>query len=683
MISYLYKTMSLNSLRSTKPSGQIATLLMLIMVAVLIFVLVTVNIGQISVTTTNLSNAADAASLYLASQLGTKSRMLSDALRKACGKPTKCCTKTGWGGIIGGIFGAGLGILLAPFTFGASLALTTIGNAVIGGTIGGAIGGAIAGPGALQGAIQGFSVGLAIGGAVTSLGGPAMYQVTPATVGSTELAGVMTQGSTLMVANTPLALLTSTGGIVGTTLAAGASIYNAYIADKITQAAFSAAAKALNGLPQAADRFREGVFLQALSQTVDDPNMHIDEFDSDEDGDIEEKVPYFQYWWERRIANAKTNLAQLKTLIDEFFNGKMVHGEFQAGPAKVFRDFIAEQYAPGGALSRQELDGVDGSIILLARGLEDAGYDLSFYKSGTPPEHTKTTVCTGEDCPEQEEDKYYDSVDRVVTEFKEIIEAIDTWGAESLNQLVDQWEDWMGFLYDPDKESDEDGEGQDYRDSLKDLAEGTKEFAGLDDWKKEFKKKRGNLPKCVYGPCGADGTGSAEEVCNPPCRLTHNEGTIDNVADDEFKPAIKDIEQMMKEIEDFRKAVKHLYNKIQNAIDDKGTYDAFGGKNPIEYAWADTRCPKDANGKYTSYHIVKIETNRFKVPRLKTKHHSDEVCMVLENATGRPWVQITRTDPADKNMGILGKWNPLFNGQVVRKSVAHYRYDNVCLDKTE
>ena len=105
-------------------------------------------------------------------------------------------------------------------------------------------------------------------------------------------------------------------------LSAASSVYNAYVEDQIASDAMSAATKAINGLPEY-DTYREGVFYQALTQLVDDPNTtkdknickesleegkdecesgdKFDPYDSDGDGDKKEKVPYFQYWWDRRI----------------------------------------------------------------------------------------------------------------------------------------------------------------------------------------------------------------------------------------------------------------------------------------------------------------------------------------------------------------------------------------------
>ena len=80
MLRKLYDTMSLKRLFNTRAPGQIATFLVLIMVAVLIFILTTVNMGTVTIKTVGLTNAADAAGLYLASMLGTRAQQYLSVL---------------------------------------------------------------------------------------------------------------------------------------------------------------------------------------------------------------------------------------------------------------------------------------------------------------------------------------------------------------------------------------------------------------------------------------------------------------------------------------------------------------------------------------------------------------------------------------------------------------------------
>jgi len=665
MITFLDKAMSLKNLRSSRPSGQIATLLILIMVVVLIFILVTANIGQISLTTTNLANAADSASLYLSSQLGTKSRMLWEAL----GNRVEQCKSRGLLGAILAIVVAVVVIVVAPYAFPSlaqgytagigsaiSFAGSSLGGALVtigAGTAGGALGG-FAGTGTLQGAVQGAMIGASIGGAFVAAGN--LLSPTDVT-GNIPLEARDVWGI-------PLYHLPSAGAVTLANslipLTAASSIYNAYVADRMTAAALSAAAKAINGLPEE-DRFRESVFLMALSQTIDDPNTTPDIFDSDADGDVTEKIPNFQYWWDMRTADFRDNITTLRTLIDDFFTG----------PLKAFQDFAQAQYSSGGALDRIELqeterspDHWDGVLVKLVRALEGAGYDLSFWKPGLPPE----------DRPECErcDPEYLDEIDQVASKLKEIVTAAEGLRTQSLDQLAVSWEDWLKFFYDEEADGD-------YYDILQRFVAGSAadKFEGLTAWKEEIKSKRLLLSECAYGPCGADGTGSADWVCNPPCRIKSYSGhpypgTIDNNADDEFDPARDAVTTIIDRITTFRSAVRDFYNNMNNAANDEGTAAAYGGKNPATYTWTDSR----------GTHSVKVETH-FPIPRLasysKGPWYDRESCIGIRDYAGSPTVEITRTDPVGKNMGILGMWNPFFNGKVIRKSVGSYSFDRAAI----
>ncbi|MCX7767285.1 MAG: Tad domain-containing protein, partial [Candidatus Sumerlaeia bacterium] len=112
---------SLNNLKKSNLSSQVATLLILIIAAMLIFVLIVANVGQVSNYATNLSNAADSASLFLASQIATKAYQLSMSLMQSCGRPHRCCQKTGLLSTLLSIIVAIIAIILSYFTFGASL----------------------------------------------------------------------------------------------------------------------------------------------------------------------------------------------------------------------------------------------------------------------------------------------------------------------------------------------------------------------------------------------------------------------------------------------------------------------------------------------------------------------------------------------------------------------------------
>lgn len=211
----LKKISNINNLSAGKPlCGQIATLLILMMVVVLIFILITVNIGQLSLCSTTLSNTADTCVLSLASQLSTKANAYRVALIDSDAKWNDCPPKiSGKGGALAVV------LAIACAIIGALLAVPTGGlswqaGAIIGGMIGGAFGGAVvANPAdslwesALVGAIQGALIGAAIAGAGTQMFGPG---------------GTLTSSGTATTTTTVETILTTDGVAKGIVWAKGA-----------------------------------------------------------------------------------------------------------------------------------------------------------------------------------------------------------------------------------------------------------------------------------------------------------------------------------------------------------------------------------------------------------------------------------------------------------------------------
>lgn len=143
-------------------SGQVATFMLLGIVGVLIFVLMTANLGQMSVQATRAANAADSSALLLGSQLASKSNVLWEKM----GYKIKKCVSGGMLGLVLAIVFALIATLLTWYF--CNVACGVMVYAAIGagaGATGGAIGGAVTGggSGALMGAIQGAIIGAAIG----------------------------------------------------------------------------------------------------------------------------------------------------------------------------------------------------------------------------------------------------------------------------------------------------------------------------------------------------------------------------------------------------------------------------------------------------------------------------------------------------------------------------------------
>ena len=121
--------------------GQIATLLLLVIIGVLAFVLTTANMGQMSVQATRMANAADSSALLLGSQLASHSRFLWESL----GRTEKKCKKGGLLALVLAIVFAVAALVIAPYL--TPMATTTIGGVTIAsgsaGVAAGAIGGAL------------------------------------------------------------------------------------------------------------------------------------------------------------------------------------------------------------------------------------------------------------------------------------------------------------------------------------------------------------------------------------------------------------------------------------------------------------------------------------------------------------------------------------------------------------
>lgn len=389
MLSKLKKISSAANLGKGSVSGQMATLLVLVMAGLLIFVLTTINIGQVAGNSSKLSNAADSAALLLASQLATKSHYIY----KSLGDKWEICKKGGMLHIVLAIVIAIIVIVVASYlapaifavlgptfataaTATAPAALTTIGAisaGAAGGFVGGAIGGGIVSGtvgGTVMGAAQGAAIGASIGYGYAGMAG--LQSGTTTTIGSSgmmEGIGSAISGSNVASVGGGMSTLTiptyvGTGAAVMGGLSTGASIYNAAVAEQNVSSAMSRISKALNGLPTETERFRESAFLRGLSLTVDDPNTtkemdycqetmegwpaeldkkefkckeRFDPDDIDGDGDIEERIPWFLYWWDRRIDVLKKgfSLDKLKGIIDRFLNG----------PLEKFKKAAESQYA--------------------------------------------------------------------------------------------------------------------------------------------------------------------------------------------------------------------------------------------------------------------------------------------------------------------------------------------------
>jgi len=279
MIKLLRKITSLNNLsvgtvlfrlrsetRTVPMPGQIATLLILVMVAVLVFILATVNIGNLSIQATTLSNAADSAALGLASQLASKTNYYLTTMYGEDGsgwRDPNGATNYGEGDDTPAITGKSIGML--SFVVEVIAVVVCVVFSVVSGGAGAVLVGAVAGAitnaavygdldSTMAGVVQGAFVGFSIGSGLQSMG-----------VGVGKVAGL----------NTGITPITPT---LGSQISSAASLTSAlYSVAQIQPSYFGEAARQLKGLPEY-DAYREGTMLSIFSQTFEHTTNRIISF---------------------------------------------------------------------------------------------------------------------------------------------------------------------------------------------------------------------------------------------------------------------------------------------------------------------------------------------------------------------------------------------------------------------
>lgn len=722
---------SLSNLKKANIAGQMATFLILIITVMLIFVLSLVNVGQVSNNATNLANASDSASLFLASQLGTKAYQLSVSLYNSCKNGKKCCKSMGFLGMLLAIVVA-IVVTVITWNPGAGFWAAAGTVAIVAGSaaVAGGIGGAIDGSGFLQGAIQGAMIGASIAGgaymggsmfgttgttqagaaAGTANAGSAGISAGASTAGSggATVTGGVASGNNLAVLVAPGQVIPSWattlasgsiatvvpsfgGAMAGVGLASGLAVANGFIQMEMQADAMSAAAKAINGLPEK-KRYRESTFLRAFSDTIDDPNKVADETDIDGDGDTTEKMPVFQVLWDRRVQEIKaaTNPAinQAQDIIDNFFDSKV--SNFQAE----LDNFKAD-------LARMEVEGSDGIVTELLRGLEIGDgippqYPVSFWDPG--PDKAALGPPVEADGGDDDCDECDPPLDSLPPGYDELDSAIGylQYVSDELKTLKDgadanTWNQWGHFFYDvePDGADDdldlEDGEdvladdttgetGWSLYDALGSLLNGEPSVnppqIGLRAWNNEVESIRLRLSACTYDPANPEGSPT-----NSPC-LGHptipDFATIDTDLDNEFIPVQEAIAQFIATAEQFRRDAKEFYEVVSQLMPEEepeappaATGYGLSGDNPAAYRWQDSR----------GDHSITVEIYKFKVPKIKKKKSFFKVCLKLKRFKQKVKLRITRADPSGATVGmggILGIWNPS-GGTISRTSVAKYR----------
>lgn len=704
MTAFLKKTTSLNNLKSASRAGQIATLLILMIVGLLILILVTVNIGQVSVTNTSLSNTADSAVLSLASQLSTRASMTYHNL----GDKMKKTARTGALGVVLAVVLAIITVATlgasSPYTVPAAIAAGAIGGAVGNVAVQGSCTWGTVGTGALQGAI----IGAAIGGGAAQLG------TSGATVGGTGVGapsstlalelvdlGFISPAEMAITVPTGVTIITSStiGATAGVTLAAGSNLYNTSVSERAVAKALSEAHKAVNGLMDY-DRFRESVFLQALTQ-VDDPNKEKDdgkytyidasgqkltidcEKDLNSDGQSDDEIPRFYKWWDSRVKDLKAIVPVLKGIIEGYFNG----------PFADFRNFSEVQYTQQcqtygdpeggsatsctfGPLCRQELEDSDGVIIKLLRDLDAAGQgitDAQGKKIWQPMPNKQDLLqqsnCScgqgNEDEDEDEDDNCcpplpgMDNIDGIIDNLHDFVETFDALKSQGSQVMTSTYQSWKNWFYDEslhpngdipesiaiDEQDTESEKDTDYYIQFKKVSD------ELETLKQAIITKRTFLPNCSY---------QDDAVIGYPCKDVSRGDWATSNADlnDEFNAALNAIEELRARVDNFRVQLENFADAMEAAYANANFKTKYGGVNPVTYKWNDSR----------GEHSVSVETGPYKLPYVQKIKRGDwligKTTFYLRNYSdggSSTWVRITRRDPANKDSGIAGMWNTYIN----------------------
>jgi hypothetical protein len=634
-MSQLRDLISLGNLKKQEPLGQVATLLILMITVVLIFTLVVVNIGEVAKYTAKTSIAADLAALLFASQVGTKSTLISEQL-STCGDGQKCCVATG---MLSAFLAVIFAIVAVVVTWGMATPYV-IAIAAAAGAAGGAIGGAIAGTGAWTGAIQGAIIGATIGGgseAGLSGGFELWFNVDAIPAASMLISQAI-------------------GASLGASLATSATLYNASVQDQSRGDIVAEVAKGLNGLPEK-ERIREGVFYRALSGTVDDPNQVKDTYDCNGNGYTDDFVPSFSYCWDRRITalhNSATGI--LNATQQEILN-------FLKNPGSPVNNFLTAV----SNFQAQIAEGSNGSVMYLLGGLYQAGYHPSFWVPGRSP--------SGE--ADDELDRDADMLNLVSAGISGIMN-------ENITDLVNNWKQWVPHFYDEAASlQGASGVQGDLYTYLYQLINGQSgNSLGLRGWINEITTIRNSLPACVYD------ASCISILCvqqPPPCRGicgNPNFATVDCDLTDDFQPAIDAINTFIQAAEQVRAASQAFYYRMQDfekVVQITGLGCSLNGTNPVTYGWTDSR----------GDHTIKVEIGPYPYEEPRTIETSSgdwfkgEKCVELINYQQSLWVSVERIDPSMVKVGrdvvgptggrsVLGIWNPFYGGRIYRKATAQY-----------
>jgi len=405
----LRKLSSFNSLKYNSLSGQLATILILLMVVTIVFILVTLNMGEVSFKATALSNTVDSGVLYLASQLASRAHYFYHAL----GDSYSHCVRGGLLAVVLAVVFAVVALVIticcppvgAAVWNGWALYLASAGIVIGAGAAGGAIGN-VAIQGDINAAGAGAIMGAKIGLAVFMIGGPDMPIIPVVNTSPAIIASKFTIGPEALAI---LNAATYVGGI-------GAIAYNTYAADRRVSKTMSALNRQLNGLPEY-ESMREGVFLNVLDQAVDDPTMTDpgknvvcgydtynedgsvkdvavnvpggDPLDLNENGNFNDKISCFEYWWYNHVETLKASIVSYRGFIDNFFTTSLIPFYERALDFRREIDRWEQECDCNGGVT-------ESHIVNLFRAIHNCGYPF-FWQPGASRGNFNNYL----DCPDE------------------------------------------------------------------------------------------------------------------------------------------------------------------------------------------------------------------------------------------------------------------------------------------
>lgn len=687
--------------RAKGVKGQITTLMMLLLVVMLVFVMATFEIGETSLRTTKMSNAADQAALELASSLATRARMMAEAL--PCDDPgLNCCEKKMFWTLILMVVG---GFLLGGYGF------------------------------------EGATIGWYLDGQPGSFG--AMFETAWRTFISFCIVII---GVLIMY----IAGWTGIGAWIGAAVILG----GLYSFHKALNAFNDAKQKVMDeiskmfGVLGERERWKGIAEYTVLSQLVDNQRMSRDTEDINANGDTVELIPEFSYWWARRLralaANESSKAVSAKRMIEVMedhsrrlrcsYEGSAwcASTERYLDPTEVVPGYTGriavpilqtEDYAwtvneEGENEAVDTINGapiIDGRIVRLMRTMYNGGYSagsylaLPIWEPGPTvaevnayldmdccPEGSARTDCSAT-CPTP---AGYDWFDDLTNGLREITSLVD-----EVSEMAETWPMWISFFYNPADLLDQEtvyGELGMYADMLRNLKTAIlfpSAPACVGGW--YARVCTAGVCTNVCGDCPVstcrwtyrNGAAMCIPYCgncvdsrspNPmwPCRLTWAGGflvyrdgiTLTEQPVDVLPLIQRSIDTLIGRIEAFRRDIARQARTLASTTNLEATLRNYGGVNPI-YIWKDSRGQR----------MVSVEVGRFELPDWKKKKSWRKTCIGVKNysddgsASGRCWVRVTQTETPAVGLGVLGAWNP-FRRSITKTSRAYYtvnKSDNV------